>query len=602
MAIQPRKREEIEEKYKWRLEDIYASNDLWEKDFSEVDAKIGELVKYKGVLTDSAENLYNGLELDAAISRVLEKLSIYAKMRKDENLNVAAYQEMTDRIQSLVTKFSSESAFMKTELVKLTSEKLTEYIEKEERLKLYEYLIEKLLRFKPHILSESEEKIVAMAGDVLAGAGNIYGMLNNADIKFPKFIGEDNNEVVITQENVIRYLRSSDRSIRKDVFEKFYETFMSYKNTFASTLNTSIKSDIFITKTKKYESTIKSALFPDNVDISVYNNLIEAVHNNLDKLQKYCDVKKQVLKLDEFHMYDAYVSMLNDVDKKISYEEAVETIKDVFKIFGEDYYKAMSNGLESGWVDVYDSEGKRGGGYMCSCYEAPHPYILLNHQNDLQSLFTLAHEMGHAMHSYYSKNNQPYIYASYTIFVAEVASTVNEVLLMKHLLKNTTNVDEKLYLVDYFMEKFRTTVYRQTKFAEFEKITYEKIEKGEALSADKICEIYYNLHKLYYGENVVSDDLIKIEWARIPHFYRSFYVYKYATGFSAAIALAEKISSGDKNALSNYLEFLKTGGSDYPIELLKKAGVDMSTPEPVQKALDFFGELINEFEKLISTR
>ncbi|HBY20811.1 MAG: oligoendopeptidase F [Clostridiales bacterium GWE2_32_10] len=601
MAIQPRKREEIEEKYKWRLEDIYASNELWEKDFSEVDAKIGELVKYKGVLINSAENLYDGLELDTGISRILEKLYTYAVRRKDENLNVAIYQELSDRVRSLVTKASSESAFIKTELVNLTDEKLKKYIKENEKLKLYEYYIEELLRFKPHILNDSEEKLIAMTGDVLSGARNIYGMLNDADIKFPEFIDEDNNGVTITQENFIKYMQSGDRNIRKDVFEKFYKTFTVYKNTFGSTLNANIKSDVFVTKTKKYESTIKRALFSDNIDISVYDNLIKTVHSNLDKLQKYCDMKKRVLNLDEFHMYDIYVSMLKDVDKKISYEEAVDTIKDVFKIYGEDYYNAMSEGLENRWIDVYENEGKRSGAYSCGSYDT-NPYILLNYQNNLQSLFTLAHEMGHSMHTYFSTINQPFIYSGYTIFVAEVASTVNEVLLVKHLLKNTMNIDEKLYLINYFMDNFRLTLYRQTKFAEFEKIIYEEIEKGEALSADKICEIYYDLHKLYYGENVVSDDLIKIEWARIPHFYMNFYVYKYATGFSAAIALAEKISNGDKNALDNYLEFLKSGGSDYPIELLKKAGVDMSTPEPVQKALDFFGELIDEFEKLISTK
>ena len=601
MAIQPRKREEIEEKYKWRLEDIYASNELWEKDFSEVDAKIGELVKYKGVLINSAENLYDGLELDTGISRILEKLYTYAVRRKDENLNVAIYQELSDRVRSLVTKASSESAFIKTELVNLTDEKLKKYIKENEKLKLYEYYIKDLLRFKPHILNDSEEKLIAMTGDVLSGARNIYGMLNDADIKFPEFIDEDNNGVTITQENFIKYMQSGDRNIRKDVFEKFYKTFTVYKNTFGSTLNANIKSDVFVTKTKKYESTIKRALFSDNIDISVYDNLIKTVHSNLDKLQKYCDMKKRVLNLDEFHMYDIYVSMLKDVDKKISYEEAVDTIKDVFKIYGEDYYNAMSEGLENRWIDVYENEGKRSGAYSCGSYDT-NPYILLNYQNNLQSLFTLAHEMGHSMHTYFSTKNQPFIYSGYTIFVAEVASTVNEVLLVKHLLKNTINIDEKLYLINYFMDNFKSTMYRQTKFAEFEKIIYEKIEKGEALSADKICEIYYDLHKLYYGENVVSDDLIKIEWTRIPHFYMNFYVYKYATGFSAAIALAEKISSGDKNALDNYLEFLKSGGSDYPIELLKKAGVDMSTPEPVQKALDFFGELIDEFEKLISTK
>ncbi|HAN09901.1 MAG TPA: oligoendopeptidase F [Clostridiales bacterium] len=601
MAEKQKKRSEIEDKYKWRLEDIYASDDLWEKDFHELKSKTEVMKKYKGKLTSDATNLQEGLELYFDICRLLDKVVIYSGNRKNEDLNVAKYQEMSDRLKSLIAEISSEIVFVKTELTKLTKEEFNKFVKENSRLGLYNFYMDEIFRLKKHVLSDDEEKLLAMASEIFGSPKNTFSMLNDADIKFPVLIDDKGNEVELTKGNYSKFIQSGDRNIRKEAFEKLYSVYMSYKNTFTSTLNSIIKTDVFFAKVRNYESPIKLALYGDNVEVSVYENLIETMHKNLDKLHRYFGVRKKYMDLQELHMYDIYVPMLKDIDKEISYVDAVDMVKNALKVLGEDYNKNMNIGFKSNWIDVYENEGKIGGAYSWGGYDT-NPYILLNHQNNLNSLFTIAHEMGHSMHTFYSKGNQPYVYAEYTIFVAEVASTVNEVLLMKQLLKNTDNKEEKMYLLNHFMEEIRTTIYRQTQFAEFEKITHDKIQNGEALSADKICDIYLELNKLYYGENVISDDQIKVEWARIPHFYNSFYVYKYATSFSAAIAIAEKIDSGDKETLDNYLNFLKSGGSDYPIELLKKVGVDMSTPEPVQKALDFFGELVNEFEKLMNEK
>ncbi|HCC06666.1 MAG TPA: oligoendopeptidase F [Clostridiales bacterium] len=601
MAEKQKKRSEIEDKYKWRLEDIYASDDLWEKDFAEIKIKTEVMKEFKGKLTSNATNLQKGLEIYFDIDRILSKASIYSSNKKNEDLNVAKYQEMNDRLDSLFADISSEVVFVKTELTKLTQEEFNKFVKENSSLELYKFYMDEIFRLKKHVLSDDEEKLLAMSSEILGSPRNTFSMLNDADIKFPVLIDDKGNEVELTKGNYSKFIQSGDRNIRKEAFEKFNSVYMSYKNTFASTLNSKIKTDVFFSKIRKYESPIELALYGDNVEVSVYENLIETIHKNLEKLHRYFEIRKKYLNLQELHLYDIYVPMLKDIDKEIPYVDAVDMVKSALQVLGEDYNKNMNIGFESNWIDVYENEGKRGGAYSSITYDT-NPYILLNHQNNLNSLFTIAHEMGHSMHTYYSNKNQPYLYGGYTIFVAEVASTVNEVLLMKQLVKNAESKEEKMYLLNHFMDQFKGTVYRQVQFAEFEKITHDKIQNGEALSADKLCEIYYDLNKLYYGENVISDDQIKIEWARIPHFYRSFYVYKYATGFSAAIAIAERISSGDKEALDKYLEFLKSGGSDYPIELLKKAGVDMSTPEPVQKALDFFGELVDEFERLMNEK
>ncbi|HCC06665.1 MAG TPA: oligoendopeptidase F [Clostridiales bacterium] len=601
MSEKQKKRSEIEDKYKWRLEDIYASDDLWEKDFSELKSKTEVMKDFKGKLTTDATNLQKGLELYFDIYRLLDKARNYACRKKDEDLNVAKYQEMVDRFNSLESNISAELVFVRTELTKMSGSEFENFVKENNNLVLYRFYMDEILRLKSYRLSDEEEKILAHATEIMGAPENIYSMLNDADIKFPIFKNDLGNEIELTQGNYIKNVQSGDRNVRRDVFEKFYETYLAYKNTFASMLNSDIKAHIFSAKTRKYKSTLVQSLYQDNIEESLYQNLINTIHNNFDKFHKYYKVRKEYMKLDEQHMYDIYVPMLKDIDKEISYDEAVIIIKEALKILGEDYNENMNKGFNDGWIDIYENEGKRSGAYSSGSYESK-PYILLNHENNLNSLFTIAHEMGHSMHSYYSNKNQPYIYADYTMFVAEVASTVNEILVIKHLLKNTKTKEEKMYLLNHFMDQFKGTVFRQVQFAEFEKMLHEKTESGEAISADKLCELYHDLNKLYYGENVISDDLIKVEWARIPHFYYDFYVYKYATGFSAAVAIAEKISSGDKEALDNYLLFLKSGGSDYPIELLKKAGVDMSTPEPVQAALNVFGKLVDEFEKLANEK
>ncbi len=597
MAEKLKKRSEIDDKFKWKLEDTYASDDLWEADFLELKKKTEEMKKYKGNLTSTADNFKKGLELYFSIDRLLDKVADYSYRRKDEDLNVAKYQEMADRIDTLYSEISSETVFVTTELSKMEPESFDGFARENKNIELYRFYMDEIFRLKPHTLSDEEEKILAMASEIAGGAESTYGMLNNADIKFPIFKDENGNEIELTKGNYIKYMQSGNREVRKEVFEKFYKTYLAYKNTFVSTLNSNVKTHVFYTKSRKYESALKRSLFQDNVNTSLYENLISTIHSNFDKIHKYYEVRKKYLKLEEQHMYDIYVPMLKEIDKQIPYKEAVTMVKDALKILGEDYSNIMEHAFTDGWIDIYENDGKRSGAYSSGSYDSK-PYILLNHRDDLDSVFTLAHEMGHSMHSYYSKKNQPYIYSQYKIFVAEVASTVNEILLMKHMLKKAETKQEKMYLLNHFMDQFKATMYRQVQFAEFEKMIHEKVEAGEALSADKVCQMYLELNKMYYGDNVISDDYIKVEWARIPHFYYNFYVYKYATGFSAAVDIAERISSGDKIALENYLKFLKSGGSDYPIELLKIAGVDMSTTEPVQNALNVFAKLIEEFEEL----
>ena len=423
-------------------------------------------------------------------------------------------------------------------------------------------------------------------------------MLNNADIKFPYIKDEKNNEIELTKGRYIQLMESDDRRVRKDAFEALYSTYSKQKNTLAALLNANVKANIFSARARKYGSAREESLFADNVPVEVYDNLINAIHENLDIMHRYVKLRKKIMKLDDLHMYDLYTPMIKEVKMDISFEEAKDIVKDGLELLGEDYIKDLEKGFKSGWIDVYENEGKRSGAYSWGCYDS-HPYVLLNHTDTLNNMFTLAHEMGHALHSYYSDSNQPYIYAQYKIFVAEVASTLNEALVMNHLLKKTTDKTKKMYLLNYFMEQFRTTVYRQTMFAEFEKIIHEKAEAGEALTAELLCSIYRDLNIKYYGPDMVVDDYIDIEWARIPHFYTSFYVYKYATGFSAAISISQQILNEGQPAVQRYLKFLKSGGSDYPIELLKIANVDMSTTEPVNNALKLFGSLLDQMEELL---
>ena len=492
----------------------------------------------------------------------------------------------------------SATSFIAPEILSIDEHKLKAMIDEKEELKIYGQYLENLMRFKPHVLSPEEEKILAETEILGESISDIFSMLNDADLSFPVVKDEDGSEVELTHGNFISFMQSKDRSVRKAAFNGMYDTYKKYINTFASTMSGNVKKDIFYTNTRKFNSSLEASLFDDNVDVSVYNNLIDTIHKRLNVLHRYVGIKKRFLGLDAMHMYDLYVPLIQEYDKYFTYEEAVDLVLTGLNPLGDEYINLLKKGFSSRWIDVYENRGKTSGAYSWGAYGV-HPYVLLNFQGRLNDVFTIAHEMGHSLHTYYSNEAQPYVYAGYKIILAEVASTCNEAVLMDYLLKNSTDRMEKLYLLNHFLEEFRTTVFRQVMFAEFEKITHEMAEKGEALTAEALSQKYYELNKLYYGDDMVVDEEISCEWARIPHFYRSFYVYKYATGFSAAIAISRMIMNEGKAAVDRYKKFLKSGSSDYPLNILKKAGVDLSVAKPIDDALDVFEKMLDEFEKAL---
>ncbi|TCO63866.1 oligoendopeptidase F [Caldanaerobacter subterraneus] len=591
-----RERSEIDERYKWRLEDIYENEELWEEDYRKVKELLKEIVKFKGKIKTS-KDLLEVLKLNDQIGMTASKIFAYARMRRDEDNTNSKYQALSDKAMRLNIEVMSATSFIVPEILSIETENLRNMIEELEELKIYKQYIEDLIRYKPHVLSPEEEKILAEAETLAESVSTIYSMLNHADLRFPTIKDENGNEVELTHGNFISFMQSKDRNVRKAAFEALYDTYKKFINTFASTLAGSVKKDIFYAKARRYNSSLEASLFEDNVSVEVYNNLIETVHSRLDVLHRYVRLKKKLLKLDELHMYDLYVPLMQEYDKEFTYEEAIELVLEGLKPLGEEYIDLLKKGFESRWVDVYENRGKTSGAYSWGAY-GTHPYVLLNFQGKLNDVFTIAHEMGHSLHTYYSNVTQPYVYAGYKIFVAEVASTCNEAILMDYLLKNSKDEKERLYVLNHFLEEFRGTVFRQVMFAEFEKLIHEMAERGEPLTAEVLNEKYYELNKLYYGDDIVVDEKISYEWARIPHFYRNFYVYKYATGFSAAIAISQMILNEGEKAVERYKEFLKSGSSDYPLNLLKRAGVDLTTPKPVNDALDVFEKLLDEFEKI----
>ncbi|SHH04937.1 oligopeptidase F. Metallo peptidase. MEROPS family M03B [Thermosyntropha lipolytica DSM 11003] len=593
----PKKRQDIGEEYKWKLSDIYPDEKAWYDDYSKVERLLGEMEKYKGKLGSSARELYEAIKLSEEIERRGEKLYVYARMKRDEDNTLSSSQVLCDKAEMLGVKVNSQLSFMIPEMMDIPDEVLDKFLEEPE-LALYKHYFDELRRKKEHILSANEEKILAMTADLSTAPSQIFNMLNNADIKFPVIKDEEGKEVELTKANFGRFMESPDREVRKEAFKALYSSYAKLKNTLGATLNSSIKRDIFYARVRQYSSALEASLDGDNVKVEVYENLIATVHKHIGALHKYIALRKKVLGVDELHMYDLYVPLVKEYKKEYDYNKAKELVLEGLKVLGDDYVNQLKKGMENGWIDVYENEGKTGGAYSWGCYDS-HPYVLLNYDNRLDDVFTLAHEMGHALHSYYSNTNQPYVYSQYPILLAEVASTVNESLLLDYMLKNTNDEKEKLYLINHYLEEFRGTVYRQTMFAEFEKIVHEKVEKGEPVTVDEFCKIYRELNRFYYGDEVVLDDEISLEWARIPHFYSAFYVYKYATGFSAATAIKEDIKEGGREAVERYMEFLKAGGSDYPLNILKRAGVDLTTPEPIEKALNYFASLVEEMEKLV---
>lgn len=588
-------RSTIENKFKWTIDEMYPNEESIEKDIQKVKELIEEVKKYKGILADSEENLFKALNISEEASRILQNLYVYTHMKSHEDTRINKNQGNATKTDMLSTELSMATSYMVPEIIAMDSEKLENYL-KTEKLSHYKKYVDDILRLKPHTLNEREEELLAAVADLSGVPENVYDMLSFADLQFPEIEDENGEKVRVTHSNFSLFLKSKDARVRKDAFEAMYGVYGQYKNTFASTLYGGIKSEIFYAKTRKYESALQGSLFQDNVSVDVYNNLIDAVHENLDTLNEYIDLKKKFLGLDKINMYDLYVPLTENFDMEIPYEKAQEIILEALKPLGEEYLENVKKAFAEGWIDVYGNEGKQGGAYSWGSYDSK-SYILMSYKDDLNSLFTLIHEMGHSMHSFYSKNNQPYLYSGYKIFVAEVASTLNELLLINYLLKNAKSKEERVYLLNYYLEQFRTTVYRQTMFAEFEKICHGKVEEGEPLTAEDFNNIYYDLNKKYYGESCEVNEEIALEWARIPHFYSNFYVYKYATGFSAASALSKQILEEGESAVSRYKEFLKSGGSEFPLDQLRKAGVDMEKKESVDEALHVFKDLVNHLKK-----
>ncbi|ABO50967.1 oligopeptidase F, Metallo peptidase, MEROPS family M03B [Desulforamulus reducens MI-1] len=586
-------RDEIEEQFKWNLSTMYKSVEEVKQDMKKIKDLLNQFKGYQGKLTDK-ETLLKALLLQDQMDQLVEKCYTYSHMKLDEDNTNTQSLALFDQVRSLFVLYSEDTSFFVPEIMKLDFQQLSCYA-KDERFQDYRHFIREIGRNKEHILSDSEEKLLSSFGEIAGAPKSIFQTLNNADLKFGEVKDENNETVELTHGRYQSLIQSRHRDVRKAAYNELYRVYKCFKNTIAQTFINSVKKDCLYARLRKYNSALEASTFSDNVAVSVYNNLIASIHRNIPLLHQYIKFRKGVMQLPELYMYDLYVPLVTELNKKYSYQEAVDMVLKGLNKLGDQYVSNLRQGLENGWVDIYENKGKTSGAYSTGAY-GNHPYILLNYNGTMNDVFTLAHEAGHAMHTLYSHKNQPYRNASYTIFVAEVASTLNENLLMKYLLDETKDPKEKLFLLNYNLEQVRTTVFRQTMFAEFEKITHEKVEQGESLTPDSLCEIYYELNKFYY-QGVQMDDEIALEWARIPHFYNAFYVYKYATGFSAAVALSKGILEGGQNELNKYLEFLSSGGKDYPIELLKKAGVDMATPQPVEACLQSFGENI----KLAST-
>lgn len=590
-------REEIPAEAKWAIEDLYKNDDEWEADFTRLKEHLPELSAYEGRLGESAQTLLSMQRLCDKMNMLAEKVYVYANQRLHENTDNAVYQNLASRAQSLLVEMSERTSYIEPEIMELPEGTIEKYLQENGELRVYGQYFENMIRQKAHVLPGEMEKLLASAGELAESPKDIFSMFNNADIRFPKITGEDDTDVEVTHGRFISLLQSKDQRVRKDAFEALYGVYEKFRNTLAATYRANVKQEVFFARARRYGSDLEAALDGSHIPVSVYDNLIHVVHEHLPLMHRYVKIRKKLLGLDELHMYDLYTPMTENSGEHFSFEDAKKTVLEGLAPMGEEYLSHLKDGFEHGWIDVYENQGKRSGAYSWGAY-GTHPYVLLNYQGTLNDVFTLAHEMGHALHSWYSDETQPYIYAGYRIFVAEVASTCNEALLIHHLLKKAKDPKTKAYLINYFLEQFRTTLYRQTMFAEFEKITHGLQEAGEALTAERLCSIYYDLNKAYFGEDICIDRQIEMEWARIPHFYTPFYVYQYATGFSAAIALSGKILREGEAAVEQYKKFLKGGSSMYPLELLRLAGVDMEQKKPVEDALQVFSEYLDEMERL----
>ena len=593
-----KKRNEIDSIYKWRLEDIFETQEAWEEAAQEAELLLEEMPKHRGKFTKTGITMLACLEDMYNLSGKITKLYVYAYMKRDEDSTNAKSQEIAGKAERLATKFSEATSFFEPELLQLTEERIASMKRRSPGLREYSFIIDEIMRKKAHVLSPAEEKILAMSTEATSAGQDVFMMFNNADIKFEPFQGEEGEKIELTIGRYVKFLESQDRNLRRRAFRSMYKAYEEHKNTLAAAYAGSVKSDAFYARVRKYKSSFLAAMYHDNVPSKVYNGLIKSVHEHVHLLTKYLEIRQRVLSVRRVHMYDLYVPLVKMPKKTYTFEEAKELVTEALKPLGEDYVNILQKAFSDGWIDVCENQGKRTGAYSWGCYDS-HPYILLNWQGTINDVFTLAHELGHAMHTYYSNLSQPIQYANYRIFVAEVASTVNEILLMEYMFEKSKDDVEKSFLLNHYLEEFRATVYRQTMFAEFEKKAHKMYEKGEVLTCEALSELYMKLQHQYFKKVIKIDDEIAMEWARIPHFYTAYYVYKYATGFCSATHLVSGILSGDKKKKDAYITFLKSGGSDYPMEILAKAGVDLSVQDPIDAAFDVFEEKLNQFEVLM---
>lgn len=593
-----KQREQIASEYKWNIEDMYPDEALWDKDLAECLEKAEEFTKYQGRLTENAQTLLSALQERDAIWQKIEHAYVYAAMKKDEDNRVDKYQAMDDKCGSTIAKLAALTSFFTPELLESSQEKIESFLEEEPALEQYRFLLESALKEKEHILSAAEENILAQMSEITGATSDVFKMLNNADLTFGEIEEEDGTMTPLTHGNYITFMESHDRHQREAAFTNMYEAYKKLINTIATNYNYNVKTDVVSARIRKYDSSLAAALSGGNIPLDVYHNLISQVRENLPAVHKYMKLRKKVLGVDQLKMYDVYVPLVQLPKKVITFDQAVEIMAEGLAPLGEEYISQVRKGIAAGWVDIYENQGKTSGAYSFGSYDSM-PYILLNYTDSLKDVFTLVHEMGHSMHSYYTRKTQPYTYGDHSIFTAEVASTVNESLLIKHLLDTENDSQMRKYLLNYYIEEFRTTLFRQTMFAEFELMAHQEIENGGVLTAGWLNENYEKLNSDYFGPVMEKDHYIQYEWARIPHFYRGFYVYQYATGYSAATAISEKILKEGQTARDNYIEFLKSGSSDYPVELLKIAGVDMASPEPVKMAMETFKTLVDELEEIL---
>ena len=599
MAERLLKREEVAEELTWRLEDIFPDNDAWEAELEETLTLADEAAAFEGKLAGSANGLLEALKAYEACMLKLDRVSGYANMRHDEDTGNAQYQAMNLKVQSIWVQIMEKLSFLEPEILTIPEELLTEYFAKEPGLKAYEITIREIVRQREHSLSKEMEQLLAGTGEMAQTPSNAFGMLANADLKFPSVTDSEGNEIPISNGRFVPLQMSADREKRRAVFEAFYTRYGQFQNTWAALYDGQVKQQLFYARARKYPSAFVAAVDSNNVDPAVCDRLIESVHRGMDKMHRYVSLRKKLLGVDELHMYDVYVPMVGEYDRKYSYEEAKELSLKALSVLGEEYVSVVRQAYENRWIDVVENEGKRGGAYSSGVYGV-HPYMLLNYTDTLKDVFTLVHEMGHSLHTWYSTHHQSFLNARYKIFVAEVASTTNEILLLEYLLSKAEDPKEKAYLINHYLESFKATLFRQTMFEEFERKTNDMAQEGTPLTAQLLNDTYLQLNREYFGEDMVSDPLIAYEWCRIPHFYYNFYVYQYATSFAASVAIAHRILREGEPALQPYLTFLKSGCTQDPVSLLKIAGVDLSTSKPVDEALEVFGKAIDQMEQLMA--